>query len=353
MMDFLQQTFLNNTFQQWALFIGVTVFGSIAMQVVAALLRRSFLMLDRKISGDLVKILAETVQRTKFIVLFIVALYAGVRFLDIPVPLANALKYLAVIAGGIQIGLWAAFLVSRIVAYAVGRVAGEETVSSAANVLSIVTKLVVWSIVLLLVIDNLGFNITTLIAGVGIGGIAIAMASQQILSDLFASLSILIDKPFKTGDFIIVGELLGTVEKIGLKTTRIRSLSGEELIFSNGDLLSSRIRNYKTMQERRVVFTIGVEYSTPSEKLKRIPQIIRQAVESSEFTRFDRCHFFKYGDFSLNFETVYYVLMADYTKYMDIQQAINLAIFEEFEREGIVFAFPTQTVHLKRQDPVA
>jgi small-conductance mechanosensitive channel len=351
-MTLLQQSFMNNTLQQWLIFIAVTVLGSIVLLVIAKVLRRSFWALDRKIPGDVAKILAETVQRTKFSILFVIALYAGGRFVDLPASLSNALQYLAVIAGGIQIGIWATVLVSRIVVYALQRVNGEETVSSAANVLSIVTKVVVWGVVLLLVIDNLGFDITTLIAGLGIGGLAIAMASQQVLSDLFASLSILVDKPFKVGEFIIVGDLMGTVEKIGLKTTRIRSLSGEELIFSNGDLLSSRVRNYKTLQERRVVFTIGVEYNTPSEKLKRIPQIIREAVESNAATRFDRCHFAKYGDFSLNFETVYYVLTGDYTAYMDIQQAINLTIYEAFEQAGIVFAFPTQTVHLVRQDPV-
>jgi small-conductance mechanosensitive channel len=343
---------MNNPLQQWLLFIAVTVLGSIALLLIAKALRRSFAVLDRKIPGDFAKILAETMQRTKFVLLFFVALDAGARFLVLGASLANASKYVAIIAGGIQIGIWATYLVSRIVAYAVQRVSGEEAVSSAANVLSIVTKVVVWSIVLLLVFDNLGFDITTLIAGLGIGGLAIAMASQQVLSDLFASLSILIDKPFRVGDFIIVGELMGTVEKVGLKTTRLRSLSGEELIFSNGDLLASRVRNYKTMEERRVVFTIGVEYNTPSEKLKRIPQIIRDAVESNATTRFDRCHFSRYGDFSLNFETVYYVLMADYTAYMDIQQSINLRIYEAFEQEGIVFAFPTQTVHLIQQNPV-
>jgi small-conductance mechanosensitive channel len=168
-----------------------------------------------------------------------------------------------------------------------------------------------------------------------------------VLSELFASLSILLDKPFQVGEFIIVGDMLGVVENIGLKTTRIRSLSGELLIFSNADLLSSRIRNYKTMQERRVVFTIGVEYNTPSQKLKKIPAIIRNAVETNEATRFDRCHFASYGDFSLNYETVYYVLSGDYNQYMDIQQKINLQIYEAFEQENIVFAFPTRTIHLK------
>jgi len=200
--------------------------------------------------------------------------------------------------------------------------------------------------IVLLVLDNLGFNITTLVAGLGVGGIAVAMASQSVLADLFASLSILLDKPFKVGEFIIVGDMMGSVENIGLKTTRVRSLGGEQLVFSNADLLSSRIRNYRRMEERRVVFTIGVEYSTSYEKLKRIPGMIKDIILSVDHTRFDRSHFMNYGDFSLNVETVFYVLSSDYNLYADVRQEINLALFKKFEDEGIVFAFPSQTVYL-------
>jgi small-conductance mechanosensitive channel len=172
---------------------------------------------------------------------------------------------------------------------------------------------------------------------------------QNVLGDLFASLSIVLDKPFVLGDFLIVDEHLGNVEHIGLKTTRVRSLWGEQLIFSNSDLLNSRIRNLGRMQERRTVFALGVTYQTPREKLTRIPGILREAVEAQEKTRFDRSHFKAYGDFSLNFETVYYVTVADYNAYMDVQQAINLRIHERFEEEGIEFAYPTQTLFLVRQ----
>jgi small-conductance mechanosensitive channel len=190
-------------------------------------------------------------------------------------------------------------------------------------------------------------KITTLVASLGIGGIAVAMALQNILGDIFASLSILLDKPFVVGDFIIVETHMGTVEYIGLKTTRIRSLSGEQLVFSNSDLLKSRIRNYKRMAERRVVFSIGVVYQTDHDTLKKIPDLIRKIIEDQDQVRFDRSHFQGYGEFSLNFETVYYVLSPDYNRYMDVQQAINLAIFRQFETLNIGFAYPTQTVFLK------
>jgi small-conductance mechanosensitive channel len=200
-----------------------------------------------------------------------------------------------------------------------------------------------------LVLDNLGFNITTLVAGLGIGGIAVALALQNILGDLFASLSIVLDKPFVIGDFIIIDNYLGTIEHIGLKTTRIRSLSGEQLVFSNTDLLQSRIRNFKRMFERRVVFSIGVTYQTSADKLAKIPKMIKDIVESKDPVRFDRSHFKDYGDFSLNFETVYWVKSPEYNVYMDIQQAINLELYSKFEAEGIEFAYPTQTLFVTKE----
>ena len=174
-----------------------------------------------------------------------------------------------------------------------------------------------------------------------------ALAVQNILGDLFASLSIVLDKPFVVGDFLAVGEHLGSVEKIGLKTTRLRSLSGEQLVFSNTDLLKSRIKNYGRMFERRVAFKIGVTYETPREKLKRIPRIIREIIQGRENTRFDRSHFQEYGAYSLNFETVYYVLSPDYAVYMDIQQDIYFELHERLEQEGVEFAYPTQKLFLE------
>jgi small-conductance mechanosensitive channel len=196
--------------------------------------------------------------------------------------------------------------------------------------------------VLLLALDNLGVDITALVAGLGVGGIAVALAVQNVLGDLFASLSITLDRPFVLGDFIIVGDYLGNVERIGVKSTRLRSLGGEQIIVSNADLLNSRVRNYGRMDERRVLFTLGVTYETPRKKLERIPAMVREIIEHQQHARFDRCHFAKYGDFALGFEAVYYVLSPDYNLYMDIQQAINFAIHAAFEDAQIEFAYPTQ-----------
>lgn len=218
------------------------------------------------------------------------------------------------------------------------------------------SRVAVWSLVALMMLANLGVDVTALVAGLGIGGVAVALALQNILSDLFASISILLDKPFVVGDFIIVGEELGTVEKIGIKTTRVRSLGGEQLIFANNDLLQSRVRNYKRMDERRIVFRVGIVYETPGDKLEAISGMLREIVEGIEQTRFDRAHFAEFGDFALQFEVVYYVLSSDFAIYRDIQQRINLAIFRRFERESIGFAYPTQMLHipgLKKSHPVA
>jgi small-conductance mechanosensitive channel len=192
----------------------------------------------------------------------------------------------------------------------------------------------------------LDVNITTLIAGLGVGGIAVALAVQSILSDLFASLSILLDKPFAVGHFIVVDSIAGTVAHVGLKTTRVRSLSGEEIVLSNTDLLKSRIHNYKRLFERRVLFGFGVTYNTGYDALAAIPSVVREIVQSIPKTRFDRAHFKDYGDSSLNFEVVYFVLDSDYNVYMDVQQAINLEIYRRFEQARIEFAFPTRTLYV-------
>jgi len=209
---------------------------------------------------------------------------------------------------------------------------------------------VIWIAGLLFLLDNLGFDITAVVAGLGIGGIAVALAAQALLGDLFSYFVILFDRPFEIGDFLIFGDVLGSVEKIGIKSTRIRSLSGEQISVSNSDLTSSRVRNYKRMEKRRVVFRIGVVYGTPAEKLRLIPQMIREIIEQCPIVAFDRVHFASYADWNLSFECVYNVLTPDYNLFMDIQQDINLKIYEKFEEEGIEFAFPTHTVKLSGPD---
>ena len=224
----------------------------------------------------------------------------------------------------------------------------EKDIAKKKSVQTMITiiKVFIWGMGIIFLLDNLGFKISTVIAGLGIGGIAVALAVQSVLGDLLSYFAIFLDRTFEIGDFVIVGDYLGVVEHIGIKTTRICSLSGEQLVFSNADLTSSRLRNYKKMGKRRVVFKLGVTYQTSLKQLKEIPIIITRIIKGINDTVFDRAHFSTYGDFSLIFETVYYVLGNDYNKYMDAQQEINFAIKEEFEKLGIEFAYPTQTLYL-------
>lgn len=213
---------------------------------------------------------------------------------------------------------------------------------------STLIKLGLWAIALLLVLSNLGYDVTSLVAGLGVGGIIVAFAIQNIVADLFSSLSIYFDKPFAPGDFVIVGDKMGTVKHVGLRTTRIQALAGEELVVPNSEITSTTIQNYGRMNRRRVEFSLGVTYGTDRKKLEKIPGIVQTAIESVQETEFDRAHFKSYGDFSLNYEVVYYVQSADYNQYMDIQQDINMAVYEAFGKEKIEFAFPTQTIHIEK-----
>jgi small-conductance mechanosensitive channel len=292
--------------------------------------------------------LAGTVRATSLVLLTPVALYAGFSALDAPARLARLIEAAAVLALLAQAGLWANRLIAIWMEQKVAesRDRGAEG-ATALSLLTFAARVVLWSLVLLAALDQLDFNITALVAGLGIGGIAVALAVQNILGDLFASLSIVLDKPFAVGDFIVVDGLRGVVERVGIKTTRVRSLDGELLVFPNSDLMKSRIRNFRQMDERRVLFTVGVTYQTPPEKVRAIPRWLREAVQTQSRTRFDRAHFKEYGDSALVFEIVYYVLDRDYNLYMDVQQAINLAVFDRFAREGVEFAYPTRTLHVQ------
>lgn len=276
--------------------------------------------------------------------------YFSLKTLTLPVLIGKGLFYLLVV--------FIAYYASKGLITVVDHFVKEEVVkreqqkepenTSMIKVFGTILKIGIWSIALLMVLTNLGIEITPLVAGLGVGGIAIAIALQAVLSDLFAAFAIYFDKPFKEGDFIIVGNDMGTVKHIGIKTTRIQSLGGQELIISNSDLTNSRVNNYKRMQKRRIVFSFGVEYSTPLKKLKKINEIVKKIIKEIKDADLDRVHFCKFGDFSINYEVVYYVNSPDYNRYMDVQQDINFNLKEAFEKEKIVFAFPTQTVFLEK-----
>ena len=276
-----------------------------------------------------------------------VAVFLGTLVLELPPSVVTVSRVILIFALLIQGGLWASSLLVILVPRFVVGSTSDPGAKSAVGLISFLGRVIIWSLVLVLVLDNAGVDITALVAGLGVGGIAVALAVQNVLGDLLSSLSIVLDKPFQVGDFIVVGDMVGTVERIGIKTTRLKALSGEQLISSNSDLLSSRIRNFKRLYERRVVFQVGVTYQTSAEKLRAIPEMIKEIIEKNDNVRFDRCHFSKFGDFALMFETVYYVTLPDYALYMDRQQSINLHIYTAFEKEGIEFAYPSQTLFLE------
>ncbi len=346
----LNQQFLNNSIQGWLIAIFAALFLFSGLKIIIAVIRRKLKKLAPQTKIGIDNLLLDILGRTKFFFLLFFAFFAASQLLDLPDNIKRIISTVFILGLLLQGGIWGIgfinFITERYKSEKLKKDAAGATTFSA---LGFLAKIVLWSIVLLLALDNLGFNITTLVAGLGISGIAIALAVQNILGDLLASLSIVLDKPFVLGDLIYVDEHIGYVEHIGLKTTRIRSLSGEELIFSNNDLLQSRIRNFKRMSERRINFAIGVTYQTPTEKLEKIPGIIKEIIGRQDNARFDRAHFKAFGDFSLNFEIVYWILGSEYSLYMDVQQFINLQIYRRFKEEGIEFAYPTQTLFLEKQ----
>ena len=304
----------------------------------------------RQTETDLDDLVVELFNRTWLMFLLAVSGYVGSQLLVLP-EVELGIRTAMVILFLIQAALWGTGVIDYLVSHQEREQAKRELdATTTINALSYVGKGALWTVVVLLALNNVpGVEVDALIASLGIGGVAVALAVQNILGDLFASLSIVVDKPFVIGDAISVGDYVGTVEHIGIKSTRARSLTGEQLIFSNSDLLNSRIRNYQRMEERRVAFTIGVAYQTAYQSLVEIPEAIQEIVEAQPQTRFGRAHLKECGDFSLTFEIVYRMLTTNYTAFMDTQQAIILAIIRWFEQRNIQFAYPTQTVFLRKE----
>ncbi|OFZ12078.1 MAG: hypothetical protein A2Z20_07340 [Bdellovibrionales bacterium RBG_16_40_8] len=293
-------------------------------------------------------LIVQALSKTKSSVVFLWILYPLLHFLQ----LNEQLKYVAynavVIATVLQCGFWGFSSINYWREHFLNKkMAGNVSASAALGLLYAFMQGIFLFVLILIGLSNLGVDVAALLAGLGVGGIAIALAAQNVLGDLLASLSIVLDKPFVVSDYIVVGSEQGTVEHIGIKTTRVRSLSGEQLVFSNKDLLESRIHNFKRMRERRVIQKIGVIYSTPIEKLEQIPIWVKDIIEKYSKLRLDRCHFCKYGDSSLDFELVFWVSDPDYKIFMDHQEKLLLDIFRKFTLEKIEFAFPTQTLHIE------
>lgn len=352
-MDFLTTSFLGNEVRAWLIAAGVVLVSFFVLRLVARLSARKLGDFAGRTQGYWDDVIASGLGATRSWLLLLIAVFLGSHFLTTTDLAGEILESAAIIALLLQAGFWAsAGLTTWVMARSKATIEDDPAGVMTLNVIGIFLRLVIWSMVVLLALENLGVDVTALIAGLGIGGVAVALAAQNILGDLFASVSIALDKPFVLGDFVTVGDFQGTVESIGLKTTRVRSLSGEQVVFSNTDLLDSRLRNFGRMYQRRVLLKLGVTYQTPRELLAEIPEIVRKAVEErgGDDVRVDRSHLANYGDSAIEFETVYHVLSPDYALHMDIKQDVFLKIHAAFDERGIDFAYPTQTVFVERAE---
>lgn len=349
-MAFLNTVIYGNSLERWGMALLATVALAILVRLVLRLIQRRIKRFADRTKTGLDDLVVDLFRRTKWWFLALESAYISTILLDLPNTTHQALRTGVILVLLFQSGFWGVGLLDYVIRTRLEQEKAEKDAAGTTTVsaLGYVARVVLWVVVLLLILQNAGVEVTALIASLGVGGVAVALALQNILGDLFASLAMVLDKPFVLGDFIIVGDFMGTVENIGLKTTRIRSLSGEQIVFSNSDLLNSRVRNYKRMFERRVVFSFGVVYDTSPDTLSEIGGWVEEIIEGIEGTRFDRAHFNTFGDFSLNFEVVYYVLNSDYNIYMDIQQAINIALYRRLAAAGVEFAFPTQTLIVSR-----
>ena len=349
-MELLDNVYWGNSARSYLVAAGVVLAILIGVRLTKFVLLKRIKKLAQRTTTNLDDIFIEVLEGTRMFLALVVAVYVGLLGLVVPLSLSHYAQILAVLAILSQVGLWLGGGISGVIQSMKNKkaAAGDTAGLGAMTMLSLFGRIMVWAVVALLMMDNLGIDVSALVASLGIGGIAVALAVQNVLKDVFASVSILLDRPFEIGDFIAVGDMVGNVQHIGIKTTRLLSLSGEQLVFANGDLLDSRIRNYKRMQERRVLFTVGVTYSTPTDVLEKLPGILREAIEKQDKTRFDRAHFKAFGASSLDFEIVYFMLVPDYTLMMDTQQAINLEIARQFENLKVEIAFPTRTIYLAR-----
>jgi small-conductance mechanosensitive channel len=339
--------FLGNDARLWAVAGGIFA-GIIVLVWFVRLLLGKRLARAYETETDVDDFALALVRKTKLWLVALPALFFAVRALTLPQDLAAGIRAAAVVALLIQAGLWSNELVDFwLRRYQRSKLESDPSSITTIRAFGFAIDVAIWAVIVLVAVENLGFDVTALVAGLGIGGVAVALATQNILGDLFASLSIVIDKPFVVGDQIMVGTDAGTVEHIGLKTTRVRAISGEQLIFSNADLLRSRLRNMKRMEERRVLFRFGVEYDTTPEKLERIPLIVQSLVEKHEKARFERAHLEMLGDSALEYEAVYWVKTPDHQDHVEIQQKLNVDLLRAFREEEIVFAYPTRTIRLR------
>lgn len=344
--QFVNSSYFGNTGKQYFYALGIFIVVFVLLKIFKRYILYRLKKLAKRTKNKFDDMIIEFIEELGWPFFFFMALFFASQVLYLSPDAVTVRKYMLLI----YLVFYTAKALNKIVDFITEAQIrkNDNDDDSLARILGKIVKGIIWIIAFLLVISNMGVNVLSLIAGLGVGGIAIAFALQRILEDIFSSFSIYFDKPFEVGDFIIVGDDMGVVKKIGLKTTRIQHLQGQELVMSNRELTSTRIHNYKKMEKRRIAFKFGVEYNTNVQKLKKINQIVANSVDKQKLAKLNRVHFKKFGDFSLNYEVVYYLDSSDYNDYMDTQQSINLELVEKFQKEKIDFAFPTQTIHIKK-----
>lgn len=346
-------SFFNNPAWRWMIAGAVALGVLFALLLLRRLARKQHARFAATPADELLELPLHVASRTTFGFLLIAAVFLGLETLALPAKALRVLVTVFTIAGCWQMGLWATTAVLAAIDRRQRKALGvDRAVAGSLGIIGFMARLTIWSLVLLLTLDNLGIQIKPLLAGLGIGGIAVALAAQNILGDLFASLSITLDRPFVLGDNLQIDDFSGTVEYIGVKSTRLRSVNGEQIIIPNSNLVASRVRNNTRATHRRVVFTISVSQDTPVAELQKIPGLIRSLIESHADVRFDRSHFAKITAASFDFEAVYVVKTTEYNRHMDILQEINLRLVETFEKQGVAFAYPVQRRYLEQQQPV-
>ncbi len=349
-LDDVSATFFSNTYNDYLLAIGILICALVALRIFKFIVIGKLKQYSKMTKTDMDDLLIQIIDHIGWPFYMLISVYLSLKVLVVPqliITIFDSLLFLGIVYYIIKtFNEVIEFLGNKVIESNKHEDKGFDP--SVVNLLKKISKFVVLILTAVFLISNYGFDISALIAGLGVGGIAIAFALQSILSDVFAYFTIQFDRPFKVGDYVVVGQDSGTVKKIGLKSTRIQTLQGQELIVSNKELTETRVNNFKRMNKRRIEFNIGVTYDTSYAKLEKIPGIVKKIIQNVDMVKFDRTHFHKYGDFSLIYTIVYNIESNNYNVYMDIQQKINLAIKKEFDKQKIGMAFPTQTIHLKK-----
>jgi small-conductance mechanosensitive channel len=351
--DAAQRLLLSNSLMEWLIAALVAALVWSGLWIVRRLIASRYTKYADNQHRMPIRLIAYLIGNTRQFLFAAVALYAAEVCLTLTDSVRHLVSNIVLILILLQAGLWAGRSVRFYLEMKELERGADQVFAGSLDIINFVARVLIWSLLILVALDNLGVNITALLAGLGVGGVAVALALQNVLGDLFASLSIALDKPFVVGDSLVIDTFTGKVEHIGIKTTRLRSETGEQIILSNADILKSRVRNFGRAQEQRALATIRVPYDTPADKLRGIPVMLESIVREQANARFERCHLKTLGESALHFELSYFVQQPSLNPLLDLQHAVNIRIIDEFRRQGVEFDFPTQRVILARQQVAA